>query len=154
MRQIKTIAQILLVLSILDHVFAAPIPIRRGTLPDGTPASGGSPHDPLPVEGSTPPQPEVSSPPSGLTPPSHLSATDRTAFVPDSTTPEGSTTVHSATGTHDKLENGPTFSSADVLRPYKPPFKPAPFKESVGAMILLSPLLVLTAWLAHESSED
>ena len=121
MHQYKTIAQTLLVLSVLNAVFAAPVlqevrdtgndvgvvaedvttvsERRRGIPPDGTPPSqysspssdGSPPHDSLPLEGSAPLQ--GSAPSTWSTSSSHLSTADGQVPVQYSTT-KASTSTH------------------------------------------------------------
>ena len=146
----KKIAQTLLVLSILNLVFATPI-VRRGTPTDGatpsqspSPSSGGSPpHDLLLLEGSAPLQ--DSAPSSGSSPSFHLSdsETDGPAPVHDSTM-EASTSIHS-------------LSAADGPTPESDPITEAstfthPLSAADGATVPESDPIAEASTSSHHSS--
>ena len=123
MHQYKTIAQTLLVLSILNLVFAAPIPrdtLLGGSAPsqDPSPSSDGSPpHNSLPLEGSAPS--------SGSSPLSDLPATDAELPVYDSTieAPTSARPLSAAGGPTPESysitpgSNSPSYSSATDREP-------------------------------------
>jgi hypothetical protein len=121
----KKIAQSLLVLSVLNLVFAAPV-VPRGTPPGGEtpsqyPSSSDSsdespPDDSLPLEGSASLQGSAASAPSsGSSPSSHLPATDGRVPAHDSTT-EAPTFAHPLSAADgpapepDSTTEAPTFA--------------------------------------------
>jgi hypothetical protein len=108
MHQYKTIVQILLVLSILNPAFAAPI--RRETT-DGTSSSGVSPqNNPLPLEGSVPVQDSTTEASTSTHP---LSATNGQVPAHDSIT-EASTSAHPLSATDGQVPAHDSITEAST----------------------------------------
>jgi hypothetical protein len=168
MHRYKIIVQILLVLSILNPAFAAPIPRE---IPGSTLSSsvGPPPSDPLRTEGSAPSQ--VSAQSSEPAPPPHLSATDGPGQVPAPTTESlTSTPAHSATDAtrpvpvQDSTAGGSTsghytaVSHEAVSHDTKSHARLIKNAKTAGAVAVIlaaaGGMLKLTQWLQQRSEDD
>ena len=127
MHQYRTIVQILLVLSILNPAFAAPI--RRETT-DGTSSSGVSPqNNPLPLEGSVPVQDSTTEASTSTHP---LSATNGQVPAHDSIT-EASTSAHPLSATDGQVPAHDSITEASTsAHPMSAPDSQVPAHDSTA----------------------